>query len=77
MGYQTMKEKFRAGSSEWFMVHMITFFAIMVMIVLSYPIFGVFTDDQISWACVIWCALWFVEGIFGLKGWEQDETTRD
>jgi hypothetical protein len=72
-----MKKLLVAGSNEWFVVHVVTFLAIMVMIVLSYPIFGVFTDAQTGWACVFWCALWFVEGLIGLKGWEQDDTTRD
>jgi uncharacterized membrane protein len=62
-----------AGSDEWFVVHVVTFIAIMVMIVLSYPIFGVFTDAQTGWACVFWCALWFVEGIIGLIWeWKND-----
>ena len=72
-----MKKLLVAGSNEWFVVHVVTFLAIMVMIVLSYPIFGVFTDEQTGWACVVWCVLWFIEGIIGLKGWEQDDTTRD
>lgn len=68
-----MKKLLVAGSEEWFVVHMITFIAIMVMIVLSYPIFGVFTDEQTGWACVVWCVLWFIEGIIGLIWeWKND-----
>jgi hypothetical protein len=68
-----MKKLLVAGSNEWFVVHMITFLAITVMIVLSYPIFAVFTDEQTGWACVVWCALWFIEGIVGLIWeWKND-----
>lgn len=71
-----MKKLLVAGSNEWFVVHMITFLAIMVMIVLSYPIFAVFTDEQTGWACVVWCALWFIEGIVGLIWeWQNDRYT--
>jgi hypothetical protein len=68
-----------AGSDEWFVVHVVTFLAIMIMIVLSYPIFGVFTDEQTGWACVFWCAVWFVEGLIGLIWeWKNDwNTNRD
>jgi uncharacterized membrane protein len=74
-----MKKLLVAGSNEWFVVHVVTFLAIMVMIVLSYPIFGVFTDEQTGWACVVWCLLWFIEGIVGLIWeWKNDwHTNRD
>jgi len=68
-----------AGSNEWFAVHIVTFLAIMVMTMLSYPIFAVFTDDQISWVCIFWCVLWFIEGMIGLIWeWKDDwYTNRD
>jgi hypothetical protein len=73
-----MKKLLVAGSNEWFVVHVVTFLAIMVMIVLSYPIFGVFTDIQTGWACVVWCGLMFIEGIIGLIWeWKNDVSTRD
>jgi len=74
-----MKKLLVAGSNEWFAVHVVTFLAIMVMTVLSYPIFAVFTDDQISWVCIFWCILWFIEGMIGLIWeWKDDwYTNRD
>jgi hypothetical protein len=65
-----MKKLLVAGSNAWFVVHVVTFIAIMVMIVLSYPIFGVFTDEQTGWACVVWCGIMLLEGIIGII-WER------
>jgi hypothetical protein len=70
-----MIEKLRAGSIVWFSVHIVVFLAIMLLIVLSYPIFGYISDDEIAAVCVAWCILWIIEGIFGLWGW--DDTTTD
>ena len=72
-----MRERFKSGSNEWFLVHVTFFTCILLMILLSYPIFGVFTDEQISYVCVVWCGVMLLEGIVGLKGWVTDVSDTD
>lgn len=67
-----MIKKFKAGGEMWFAVHLFCFTCIMIMIVLSYPIFGIFTDEQIGNACVVWGIVMMAEGIHGLWGWKND-----
>ena len=72
-----MKDKIQAGGDEWFVVHLTCFACTMIMIVLSYPIFGVFTDEQIGRFIVIWCFFAIMEGIHGLWGWKNDVSNTD
>lgn len=68
-----MKKHFKAGGEVWFSVHLFVFTCIMLMILLSYSLFGsIFTDEQIGNVCVFWAVLMLVEGIHGLWGWRND-----
>ena len=69
-----MKERFKSGSDTWFLVHMFGFACIMIMGLLTSPIFGsLMTDQQIAKISLFWFVGMIIEIIVGLCGWVVDE----